>query len=754
MTEFTSSKPVGATASATMNFAALALPIVTVAIFTAAALLFWVQPMFGKMVLPLLGGSSAVWTTAMLFFQTALLLGYLYAHALGTLLPLRSQIAVHVVVVVAAAFALPVAIPVDFAPPAEGAPVLWLVSLFTVAVGLPYTVVAATSPLLQRWFALSGHKSAADPYYLYVASNAGSLIGLLGYPLLVEPLVGVSAQSGFWTAGYLLLIALLAASGFAVWRLAPSTAGEAPRNQTVAKAPVSNFDRLRWVALAFVPSSLLLGVTTHITTDIASVPLLWAAPLALYLITFMIAFAQKPLIPRSIALKAESVALVMLTAFMWFSDLGIIGLFVHLTTFFVIAVARHGALADMRPDASRLTEFYLWLSVGGALGGAFNAIIAPMIFANVLEYPIALVAAAATRAMMPGALNTRLTGGDLVLPGVAAFTAAALWIAGVSVTDLPNYVILIAVIALAMAVYHVNPRPVRFALGVAAMFLLLLAARHDSRVTTEARSFFGTYRVINANEGKLVLFTHGTTLHGAQSTEPALRHVPLAYHSPEGPLGQAIRSLQAAHPRLRYALVGLGAGASACYARPSDTWVFYEIDPLVVSIARDSGAFSFMKDCAPNGRVVTGDGRLALALEPDGFFDVLILDAFSSDSVPMHLMTREALALARKKLAPGGVILSNISNRYLRLEPVMANSMNAAGLVGIAQFFKGQPRTTQKPASASHWVALAVNPADLTGIARSGRWRPLKADASAPLWTDDYSNLVGVISFKPRADLN
>ncbi len=720
------------------------LPVVAISIFTAAALLFWVQPMVGKMVLPLLGGSPAVWTTALLFFQTALLCGYLYAHALGTLLPVRLQIAVHVTVVLLATLALPVAIPVGAVPDGHEQPVLWLIGLFMATVGLPYTVVAATSPLLQRWFALSGHRSAKDPYFLYVASNAGSLIGLLSYPFIAEPLIGVSTQSSVWTGGFVVLVALIATSGALIWKHVQVQAGPV---EAQPKAPVTTFERIRWIALAFVPSSLLLGVTTHITTDIAAIPLLWAAPLSLYLITFMVAFAQKPLIPRALLLKIEWSTIILLSALVWLNPPGVFGIATHLTGFFIIAVARHSVLAEARPDATRLTEFYLWMSFGGALGGVFNAAIAPQIFNTVLEYPLAIVAAAATRLLVPGALKGAAAKDDVLLTLAAALAAVAgaFALSGVGGSIVVQILIVLPIILVAY-VFNANPIGCTVAIGI--MFAALQIAHPNVRY--EGRSFFGAYRVITADEGRYVEFAHGTTIHGAQASEPARHFEPLAYYTAKGPFGQAMKALQSTHEKLRLGVVGLGIGGSVCYSRPGDTWTLYEIDPLVVHIAKDSGHFSFLNKCVPTAQYKVGDARISLAREPNGVYDVLILDAYTSDSIPMHLVTREAMALVRTKLAPGGVVLFNISNRYLKLEPVVAKAAEAAGMVGIAQFYAGTSKKDHEPADASQWLALAVDPADLNAIAASGHWRQLKAGPTTPLWTDDFSNLVGVVSFNLR----
>ncbi len=726
----------------------LVLPVVTAAIFTAATLLFWVQPMFGKMVLPLLGGTPAVWTTALLFFQTALLAGYLYAHAIGTRLKLRAQIAVHVAVLAGATLWLPVAIPGGTIPPSGQMPAYWLIGLFAFTVGIPYTAIAATSPLLQRWFALSGHAAASNPYQLYVASNAGSLLGLLGYPLIIEPFAGVALQSTLWSASFFLFIALIAMSGIALRRTSNAATTLKTEITAVAHAKPSTFERFRWVALAFVPSSLLLGVTTHITTDIAAMPLLWAAPLALYLITFIFAFAQRQVIARPLLFKAEALALVMLAAMMWFDGSNLVGLGVHMIAFFVIALARHTELSRTKPDAEHLTEFYLWMSLGGALGGVFNAVIAPELFTGILEYPITLVAAGFTRMLLlPPGERLRFNRLDLALPLAAVIGALVLRLFEVNATDIPTFVMVAVLSPLCLLVYHYQDRAVRFAFGLAAMFVLL-HARHDANILTEARSFFGAYRVFTTAGHEHLILSHGTTIHGAQATSPSLRREPLTYYAGEGPLGQAINALQSEHPSLRFGVIGVGAGATVCYSRPSDLWTLFEIDPLVVKLAKDHGAFTFLKDCAPNARIVIGDARLSLANEANGSFDVLVLDAFSSDSIPTHLMTREAMSLLRSKLSPGGMIIFNISNRYLKLEPIVAQTSRAAGLTGISQIFKTNAAQAKRLISSSHWIALSPDPNALTRLSQTGHWHPLIPDQKSALWTDDYSNLLGVIEIK------
>lgn len=724
------------------------LALVTAAIFTAATLLFWVQPMFGKIVLPLLGGTPTVWAATLLFFQSALLAGYLYAHAIGRFLPLRAQVIVHIAVLVLAAMTLPVGIPAGTEPPAGSMPVFWLLGLFAMTVGAPYTAVAATSPLLQRWFSMSSHPAATNPYRLYVASNAGSLIGLLGYPLLVEPLAGTLFQTVLWSASFVIMTGLI---GISAWVLQASAGAQA--TSLAEPAPrVSAFDRFRWVALSFVPSSLLLGVTTHITTDIAAMPLLWAVPLALYLVTFIIAFADQPILSRSILLKIEALALALLSVqlLMGMQMMGMQSaatLATSLLAFFIIALARHSELVGVRPAAGNLTEFYLWMAAGGALGGVFNALVAPAAFDSILEYPLTLVAAAFTRLLvLPPDARWKIVPADLVLLALALLTVGALDAIAFDIETLPNYVVVAVVIPMAIAIYVAHETPWRFALSLAAVFVLLHGT-HAAKVQTEARSFFGTYRILDKSDTGHVLLTHGTTIHGAQKVgEP--RPTPLTYYAAEGPLGQAMRALQAATTTQHVGVVGMGTGASACYARTGDSWTFFEIDPLVVKLARDHGAFSFLRTCTPQARIVTGDARISLAREAPGAFDVLILDAFSSDAIPTHLATREALRIARERLRPGGVILFNISNRYLALEGVVANTARAAGLAGIRQFFEATPEQAAQMITSSHWIALSTDAAQLARIAQTGNWKTLQPDPEEAVWTDDYSSLLGVIKVK------
>ena len=700
----------------------------------SALLLFWAQPMFARMALPLLGGAPAVWNTAMAFFQATLLAGYAYAHLSTRLLPPRGQALLHLALLAAAALLLPIAPPEGWRPPAEATPIPWLLGLLAVGVGAPFLVASATAPLLQAWFARTRHRDAGDPYFLYAASNLGSLVALIGYPFLLEPLLGLEAQAWAWTAGYVALAVLIALCAFVARR--STSAAPAP-----LAAQVAWRTRARWVALAFVPSSLLLGVTQHITTDLAAVPLFWVAPLALYLLTFVIAFARRPAIPHWLALKLQIFLLLPVAlTFHWQIKALWLVFALHLGAFFFTTLVCHGELAKSRPPAARLTEFYLWMSLGGVLGGAFNAFAAPLLFGSILEYPLMLALAGLLRPTLAEGPRSRLW--DLALPAVLGL--ALIPKAHVADGGLPAIVLYTT--AIGLLAYSFGDRPLRFALGVALMLTAGVGETLGGRdALHQARSFFGVHRVLADDDAGVRVLLHGTTIHGAQAANEARRREPLAYYHREGPLGQAFEALGARVKRV--GAVGLGAGASACHRRDGQQWRFFDIDPLVERIARDPRFFDYLARCAPDTPVLLGDARLTLADEPEGAFHLLLLDAFSSDAIPLHLLTREALALYVRKLAPGGVLLLHISNWHLDLEPVAARLAADAGLAGRVQHFRFSEEVQERSAYrfSTSWVALARSEADLGRLAQDERWAALVPPAGQALWTDDYANLVGAL---------
>lgn len=737
----------------------------SVTLLASATLLFLVQPMFAKMVLPLLGGTPAVWNTCMVFYQAALLAGYVYAHLSIRLLGPRRQAAVHLALAGLPWLVLPIGVAAGWTPPADANPVGWLLGLLAFSVGLPFTVIAATAPMVQAWFADTGHPAGKDPYFLYAASNTGSMIGLLGYPLLVEPLLSLAGQSQLWTAGYALLFLLLAACAAALWRSpkpAADTAGDA-----VDQAPetITFGRRLRWLLLALVPSSLLLGVTTHIATDIASVPLLWVVPLALYLLTFILVFARRQLLPHRWMLRVQPFFVLPLAA--WFclnmAETTWMMVPLHLATFFVVAMVCHGELAATRPGTSHLTEFYLWMSLGGVLGGTFNAIVAPATFTSVIEYPLMLVASCLLRpALVRPGEPRRAWLLDVALPvALAAVLAGTValgnWLLGRELTLLEGGVLLAAagVVCLSFVV-----RPVRFTLGAGAIMLtgaLLvnqssytpwgIARRSD--VVHSRRSFFGVIRVRHDNFANTNTMVHGTTRHGMQDLNAKHRGEPLTYYHRTGPIGQVIETMDRQHRLKRMAVIGLGTGSIAAYGRPGQEITYYEIDPAVDRIAKDPQWFTYLADCRAQVRVVLGDARLSMIAAPPYDYDLIVLDAFSSDSIPIHLLTREALHLYLDKLAEGGIVAMHISNRYLRLQPIVGRLAEAAGLVCLAQLDNNLTDADRKAGKEkSHWAILARRPADLAPFAADKRWQPPVVAPYVPLWTDDFSNILGVINWR------
>jgi len=674
-------------------------------VFLAAALLFLVQPMVARMVLPRFGGGPAVWTTCMVFFQAALLGGYLYAHLGATRLSSRRLIIVHLVLLLVAALALPIAVPSGWLPPAEGDPIPSLLGAVAVAAGLPFFVISASTPLLQRWYVDAAGASGRDPYLLYAASNAGSLLGLIAYPVLVEPQFGIRDQGIAWSAGYVALIALSATCGWRAWK---SNYGPTDEPRRAAAAPPLNWRvRLGWVSLALVPSSLMLSVTAALSTDIPPVPMLWAAPLALYLLTFVIAFGCPADRLRwaawgpAVAVGLEAAAMYWMTG----SAPPLLGaLALHLAAFAAVALGCHAEVAATRPPAGRTTEFYLCLSVGGVLGGLVNAIVAPAVFDSVAEFPLGLAAAA------------------VVIPVTRAAVRGVAW------------------------------KPLLAAGGAAAAGLLIATVTVTSgmRVIYQERSFFGVSRVILGQNENTHQLMHGAVEHGAQvlNSDPARRIAPLIYYHPDGPIGQLFQARMKARDDTPVGVVGLGCGSLAYYWRKDQPFVFFEIDPAVIRIARNPALFTFLRDSKARCEIVSGDARRSLEAEPDGRFGLLVIDAFSGDAIPVHLLTTEAVELYRRKLAPGGVIAFHISNNHFELEPVLAAISARLELFGVSRRDRGTDLTEadrRRGRVPCHWLLLAPTADGLRWIADDRRWKPLSSRAGQRAWTDDHANVLGAL---------
>jgi SAM-dependent methyltransferase len=778
-----------------------------VTLFLSAFLLFLVQPLVGRMLLPLLGGAPAVWNTCMVFFQAALLAGYAYSHLVTARLGRQSQLALHAIMLALPIFVLPVAIPGDAARSAAGTeyPVILLLKALLLGVGLPFFVIATTGPLLQRWFATTGHVSERDPYFLYAASNLGSMLALLSYPSLVEPLLNLSQQRVAWAVGYGLFAIFVSACGLAVWRAPrsaePPTTRPGGFNKSAVQEPkveITWLRRVRWLSLAFVPSSLLLGTTTYITTDLTPIPLLWIAPLAIYLLSFILVFAGKPPLPHAWMNRILPIAVIMLTLVLLTGatelrelPAGIlVGL--HLFALFIACMVAHGELARDRPAPAQLTEFYLWLAAGGVLGGVFNALVAPILFhrTGLTEYPLALVLAcfimrprSEFAAREPGKPKGYGRGKrvaprnspaealshesdrqkdisprkqlvlDIVEPmGIGAITLGLVLLAvHLELEAGPVRTGIMFGLPCVLA-YLLVDRPVRFGLAVAAV---LLARDPDQALQHLERNFFGVLKITEMKRDGNARFralTHGSTIHGEQrldQLDDEGRHEPLTYYHRFGPIGHVYRDWVA--PRRagqRIGVVGLGTGSLAYYARAGDAWTFYEIDPAVKRIAEDPRWFSFLAECRTETRdFIVGDARLKLAEAPPGKFDLLVLDAFSSDAIPVHLLTQEAMQLYVDKLADGGLIAFHVSNRYLNLQPILAKLAQSTGPKLAARHWEDENRDLNIGRFPSQWIILAKSEADLGALAKDARWEKLTADASTPLWTDDFSNILSAVQW-------
>jgi hypothetical protein len=724
------------------------------AMLLSAALLFAIQPMIAKAVLPTLGGSAAVWTTCLAFFQAVLLAGYLYAYALLKWLRPRWQVLTHLLLTALAVVPLSGLInggvgllPRPGATP-TGLPTAWLLAELASRIGLPMLFVSATAPLLQGWVAGRSARSGRDPYFLYAASNLGSLLALLSYPVLVEPSLPLSRQAELWKAGLMLLGILVLACGIArIWQARDTRtaiaveSGECDERELPGLRPW-----LGWVALAFVPSSLLLGVTLFLTTDIAPIPLLWVVPLSLYLLTFIAAFSARRVafLPR--VERAFPIALMALTPAL---AVGLVQPFwipLHLIVFTLAALGCHGALAARRPPAAGLGAFYVALALGGALGGLFNAILAPILFDRLVEYRLALVLAAVAVSAVKGA---RLVAGDLA-PPLAVFVLIA---ATLREPGLPDAAGALAVTGgcglIALACWFHRARPLRFALTLGAVLAAFgLWTGRDGRVLRRERGFYGTLRVTRDDRMGCVRFFHGSTMHGEQSLDPRRKDEPRTYFTRSGPVGRVFEVLHARQGPQRIGVVGLGCGTLASYARPGDRWAFYELDPDVARIAEDHRLFTYLADCrAASCEVHLGDGRAELRKAADHEFDLIVLDAFSSDAVPAHLLTREALRIYARKAAPDGLLALNLSNDYLDLEAVVAALVADAGWVcRVCYDLEVSPAEQAAGKRPTIWAVAAPSAAALGGIAEDPRWRPGRRDPRVACWTDSYSNLFGSLS--------
>ena len=658
----------------------------TLTIFVGSFLLFMVQPMVARMALPRLGGAPNVWNSAMLVYQALLLGGYTYAHFIGRF-TIKRQAIVHIALLLLAGLTLPLALKAGGAA-SPGWEVVWVPWLFLLTVGPVFFAVSAQAPLMQSWYAAG--EGAGDPYPLYAASNLGSFGGLLAYPLLVEPILPLGEQSQLWTIGYGALVLLVASVAFARRRaVAVTHITEEPR--TKIKGSTIAF----WLILSAVPSGLMLSTTTFLTTDIMAMPLLWVIPLGLYLLSFSIAFAENrklaSLFVRSAPILVPICAALSIGEK---ADLGVTAGIATIALLFIGAVALHARLYSLRPPASDLTRFYLFMSLGGVIGGAFTALFAPVLFDWTWEHPILIIALVA------------------LLP-------------------LDDWKPLLARI-------KVRQNFVRAGLVVAVFGVMMITGLTTqialSTVGDRTRSYFGVYTVAEPNDGTRWLI-HGTTTHGMQmdgSTQPT------TYYGRNSGVGRVLAKAPSLFGNEAHiGVVGLGVGTLACYRQPGQEWTYFEIDPAVLDYST-RGQFTYLSECTPEARTIIGDARLELAALPDNTFDVLVIDAFSSDSIPLHLLTREAIAVYRRVMQPEGVLLIHISNRFIRLEPVIEA---LARDVGLASTIRNDPEDKEARTFTSGWIALSSDSSKIDQITEQEGWEPLGEPAER-LWTDDYASVL------------
>ncbi len=734
------------------------LTVFTATLFVSALLLFGVQPMFAKIVLPKLGGSAAVWSIALVFFQGVLLLGYAYAHVLTTRLRPNTAVVVHLAVFAGALALLPIAYPAGWEQaPQENLP-LWLIGLFAVGVGFPFFAVSANAPLLQYWFSRTGHPHGKDPYFLYGASNIGSFAALLCYPFILEPLLSLGDQSLLWSVGYVLLGIMIVCCGAALWRLgatAPAETANVSANARPLARPAAA-DRLWWIALAAVPSGLLVGVTAYITTDLAAAPFLWVVPLALFLLTFVITFQREPILKHHAMLRLHSLAVATFLIAMFTPLNGLYMPAIHLAAFFISAMVCHGELVRRRPHADHLTEFYLWMSFGGVLGGLFAGLLAPHLFTQVLEYPILLMAVFLVRADTWETLKS----GDrrLLLAGLALLVVVT-GVAFQPVLQISEAVRVAAVTVLLIGIVLFNKTPLTQAALIAAGLVMVIGYDLKQDTVTRVRGFFGVNAVLSRNDGDFYVLAHGTTIHGAQDRKE-LKSLgegewpdPRPYYHRKGPIATAlslVREQKGALPNV--GVIGLGAGGMACLRHQGENWKFFEINPQVADLARNPEYFTYLTRCGGRDNIVMGDGRVQLTGEADQSFDALVLDAFSSDAIPVHLLTEEAMALYLSKLKPGGAMVFHITNRYMELASVVAAVAKTQGAVTYVSRVGDDIWNTDLASYRTGSIVAVVGrtQADVAAVAADERWFQVAEDTGTVPWTDDYSNVISAIYRKMR----
>lgn len=717
----------------------------TLAIFLSASLLFFVQPLFAKLVLPVIGGAPAVWTTAMLFFQTVLICGYLYAHLLVRFCPVRWQLCIHLGFWAVGLLFLPLALPAGWVFDPSGSITFQTLGLFALGVGVPFAVLSANAPLLQAWYRTSGAPSGDDPYFLYGASNLGSILALLAFPLIAEPIFGATAIGQGWEVGFITFGLFLMAIAWQLFRrpaaLRPQTAGT--QDTAASKKPIGADQIAIWLLLAFVPSSLMLAVTSKISTDMGTLPMVWILPLTLFLATFVLTFRTRAILPDPWLKALNGIGILFLIyAFTTghFANGQLYMVASLLLAFFAVALFAHRQMYLARPDASSLTTFYLVMSVGGALGGLFNSIVAPMVFDTMREG----IATVAIAAMIPFFLNRPTLSKTMSRNiGIAGGVVVLALLAFATLTSNSGSLVILPGLALILALLLARPL---VTLVVAAVTVTVSGAllQYDDAHFMD-RSFFGAHSVQDDQARGLRTYSNGTTVHGIQriGDYDAARPMPLSYYHPELPMAQVLQSALGQRAA-DVGLVGLGIGSLACYREPAQTYHYYEIDGMVDRIARDPSLFTYMSACAGDKPTYLGDARVVLEGQTDLKMSVVVIDAYSSDAVPVHLTTTEAMQLYFDRTTDDGVVLYHVSNRFYDIEVPLARSAEA---LGLDIWLHDNPLTDSQHADgavASRVVMVARPGADINDILDQGGWRAVQSDGGR-LWTDDYANPLSIL---------
>jgi hypothetical protein len=740
------------------------------AVLTGALLLFSVQPLTGRLLLPRFGGAPSVWAACLVFFQGCLLLGYVYAHVLARWVPKPAQVLVHGALIGTALLLAPLDPPSD--GPRGTFPGLWLLIELSGWLALPTVAVASTSPLVQHWFGYGRHRSASDPYFLYAASNLGSLLGLWGYPILVEPWLTLKQQLVGWRWGLMVLAGCEVGCLLLLWhRRSTPTAVSRASGSAPCSTRITAMERLRWAGLAMIPSALLQGITAYLTTDLAPVPLLWVMPLGLYLLSYVLAFRSRPLVAHE-KVVGWALTAVLAMAFLLAAGLTqplVLVLPTHCAAFFVLCWACHAELARRRPALVHLTEFYLMVALGGVLGGCSAAMLAPWLFNSLLEYPlsailvVALLTWVAGPDQLPAAWRAvveereerrweRLLRTLRAPVAIALLAASAVWaVRSLDPVWSPFLSAPLAMVACVLA-HALKARPRAFAVASATILLMPFLLPSQAEILFERRTFFGVHRVLLDPSHARRVYVQGTTIHGLQSLAPDRARVPGAYFHPTGPAGEVLRIDQPA----RLGLVGLGVGALAAFAERGQSYTFFEIDPAVACMAEDPRLFTFLVDArhrAAQVRVVLGDGRLKLAESPANSFDLVVIDAYTSDVVPTHLLTRQAFGLYFQRLTPEGLVLLNISNRHLDLGRVVGAVAESGGYYALERFdaldTPEQLALAERDGKAvSRWIVMGRTERAVRRLQLGPKWKRL-ASLGERAWTDDYANIVGALAWWP-----